>query len=69
MPVVRIGAKRITPQEVSAVILGELRERASRHFGETVNRAPVRGTMPAQPAPRPSKRNVVVVAVGRVVQG
>ncbi|HRX85282.1 MAG TPA: molecular chaperone DnaK [Phycisphaerae bacterium] len=68
MPVVRIGAKRITPQEVSAVILGELRERASRHFGETVNRAVI--TVPAyfDDAQRQATRDAGAIAGLEVVR-
>lgn len=45
LPAVRIGENLITPQEVSAVILQALRDRASRHFGKPVTKAVI--TVPA----------------------
>jgi len=45
LPAVRIGEVLITPQEVSAVILQALRDRASRHFGKPVKKAVI--TVPA----------------------
>lgn len=43
---VRVGNRWLTPPEISAMILGELKERAERHFGEPVQRAVI--TVPAQ---------------------
>jgi Fe-S protein assembly chaperone HscA len=40
-----VGAREITPPEVSAIILRALKERAEAHFGESVDRAVV--TVPA----------------------
>ena len=40
-----IGGRQITPPEVSAVVLKALKERAERHFGETVEQAVI--TVPA----------------------
>lgn len=43
---VRVGNRWLTPPEISAMILGELKERAERHFGEPVRRVVI--TVPAQ---------------------
>jgi chaperone protein DnaK len=45
LPVVRIGDRGVTPQEISAVILAALRDRASRHFGQPITKAVI--TVPA----------------------
>jgi molecular chaperone DnaK len=45
LPVVRIGEIQITPQEVSAAILAELKQRAEAHFGQPVTKAVI--TVPA----------------------
>jgi molecular chaperone DnaK len=45
LPVVRIGETQITPQEVSAAILAELKQRAEAHFGHPVTKAVI--TVPA----------------------
>src|SRR6266513_3004831 len=42
---IRVGDRTVTPPEVSAVVLKALKERAERHFGETVEKAVV--TVPA----------------------
>jgi Fe-S protein assembly chaperone HscA len=42
---IRIGDRTVTPPEVSAVVLKTLKERAERHFGETIEKAVV--TVPA----------------------
>jgi molecular chaperone DnaK len=42
---IRIGDRTVTPPEVSAVILKALKQRAERHFGETIEKAVV--TVPA----------------------
>jgi Fe-S protein assembly chaperone HscA len=41
----RVGGRDVTPPEVSAVVLKALKERAERHFGETVEQAVI--TVPA----------------------
>ena len=41
-----VGARSLTPPEISALILGELKARAERHFGHPVTRAVI--TVPAQ---------------------
>ncbi|HUN80794.1 MAG TPA: Hsp70 family protein, partial [Phycisphaerae bacterium] len=43
--VIEIDGQMLSPQEISALILRELRERAERHFGRPVNRAVI--TVPA----------------------
>jgi Fe-S protein assembly chaperone HscA len=42
---IRMGDRTVTPPEVSAVVLKALKERAERHFGETIEKAVV--TVPA----------------------
>ena len=44
--VIRIGERTLTPPEISAIILGELKKRAERHFGHEVTQAVI--TVPAQ---------------------
>jgi molecular chaperone DnaK len=41
----RVGGREVTPPEVSAVVLKALKERAERHFGESVEKAVI--TVPA----------------------
>jgi molecular chaperone DnaK len=41
----RVGGREVTPPEVSAVVLRALKERAERHFGESVDKAVI--TVPA----------------------
>ena len=42
---IRVGAREVTPPEVSAIVLKSLKERAEAHFGEPVEKAVV--TVPA----------------------
>src|SRR5205823_1674121 len=42
---IRVGAREVTPPEVSAIVLRALKERAEAHFGEPVEKAVV--TVPA----------------------
>lgn len=46
VPAVIVGSRALTPPEISALILGELKARAERYFGQAVTRAVI--TVPAQ---------------------
>jgi len=67
-PVVRVGQGKVTPQEVSAVILAALRDRASRHFGRPVTKAVI--TVPAyfDDAQRAATRDAGAIAGLEVVR-
>ena len=59
---VRVGARLITPPEISAAILGALKVRAERHFGRSIKKAVV--TVPAyfDDAQRQATRDAAFIA-------